>query len=98
MAESGAVRVRSLEESRAVAQDLRRRNKLDRILPTKIARRYKPSEQPGTPGYKEKPPMSARRQGPGHSVPGEVFPNSQHYESGGDDADSCQREYVGTDW
>ena len=53
VAESGAVRVLSLEESRAITQELRMKNKLDRILPTKIARRYKPSEQPGTPATKK---------------------------------------------
>ena len=51
--DSGAVRVLSPEESRAVKVQLAREGKLKRILPTKIARRYKPSEQPGTPATKK---------------------------------------------
>ena len=44
---SGAVKVLSLEESRQVRASLEKEGKGDRILPTKIARRYKPAEQPG---------------------------------------------------
>ena len=53
VAQSGAVEVLSLEESREVVRKLRREGKGDRVLPTKIARRYKPSEQPGTPATKK---------------------------------------------
>ena len=48
-----AVRVLSLEESRLVREQLRKEGKTDRILPTKIARRYKPAEQPGEPATKK---------------------------------------------
>ena len=48
-----AVRVLSLEESRQVRTDLRSQGKFNRILPTKIARRYKPAEQPGEPTTKK---------------------------------------------
>ena len=51
--QSGAVRVLSLEESRKIHEDLKRQGKSSRILPTKIARRYKPSEQPGEPAVKK---------------------------------------------
>ena len=53
MADSGAVRVLSVEESRRVKDQLKQEGKMDRILPTKIARRYKPSEQPGLPPTKK---------------------------------------------
>ena len=51
--QSGAVRVLSLEESRKISEDLKKQGKSNRILPTKIARRYKPSEQPGEPATKK---------------------------------------------
>ena len=44
---SGAARPLSVEEPTHVREDLRKQGKLDRILPTKMARRYKPAEQPG---------------------------------------------------
>ena len=50
---SGAVKVLSLEESRRVKKELEQEQKLDHILPTKIARRYKPGEQPGDPPTKK---------------------------------------------
>ena len=53
MADSGAVRVLSVEESRRVKDQLKQEGKMDRILPTKIARCYKPSEQPGLPPTKK---------------------------------------------
>lgn len=55
MASSGAVKVLSVEESRAVRARLKAENQEDRVLPTKIARRYKPGEQPG-----EKPSRKSR--------------------------------------
>ena len=53
IAESGAVQVLSLEESRKVVTELKKNGKERRVLPTKIARRYKPSEQPGVPASKK---------------------------------------------
>ena len=53
VAQSGAVRVLSVEESKKVKEDLGKAGKTDRILPTKVARRYKPSEQPGLPASKK---------------------------------------------
>lgn len=44
-----AVKMLTLEESRKIRQDLKQCHKEDRILPTKIARRYKPAELPGHP-------------------------------------------------
>eukprot|EP00435_Cladocopium_sp_Y103_P021800 s2487_g5.t1 len=44
---SGAVKVLSVQESDEVRKQLRRDQKLDRILPTKVVRRRKPAEQPG---------------------------------------------------
>ena len=46
---SGAVRVLTLEESRRIREELRKEGKVDRILPTKVARRYKPAELVGQP-------------------------------------------------
>ena len=45
--------VLSLEESRRVRAQLAAEGKEARILPTKIARRYKPSDQPGEPPTKK---------------------------------------------
>lgn len=45
--------VASVEESRKVRKQLEKEGKLDRILPTKIAGRYKPAEQPGIPPSKK---------------------------------------------
>lgn len=44
---SSAVKVLSLEESKEVRAKLREAGKEARILPTKVARRYKPGDQPG---------------------------------------------------
>ena len=44
-----AVRMLTLEESRKVRRELKEQRKENRILPTKIARRYKPAELPGQP-------------------------------------------------
>ena len=46
---SGALRVLDLEESRAVRRESEKQGKLDRILPSRMVRRYKPGEQPGAP-------------------------------------------------
>jgi len=46
-------RVLSLEESRRTLEELKRQGRSNRVLPTKIARRYKPSEQPGEPSVKK---------------------------------------------
>ncbi len=53
VAGSGAVEVLSEEESRKIREQLQGEGKEDRILPTKIARRYKPAEQPGEPATKK---------------------------------------------
>ena len=53
VAQSGGVKVLSLEESRAVRAKLRKEGKEARILPTRIVRRNKPSEQPGVPPTKK---------------------------------------------
>ena len=47
--ESGALRVLSLEESRAVKERLKKEGKLDRVLPSRMVRRYKPGDAPGAP-------------------------------------------------
>eukprot|EP00434_Breviolum_minutum_P028536 symbB.v1.2.025243.t2/scaffold2441.1/size78965/1 len=46
---SGAVEVMSLAESRKIREELKKDGKESRILPTKVARRYKPAEPPGQP-------------------------------------------------
>ena len=46
---SGALKVLSLEESNKVREELRRQGKLDRILPSRMVRRYKPGDAPGKP-------------------------------------------------
>ena len=46
---SGALRVLSLEESRAVTAQLKAEGKEARILPSRMVRRYKPGDQPGDP-------------------------------------------------
>ena len=51
--QSGAVEVLGLEESQRIRQELRDQGQEARILPTKIARRYKPGEQPGEPAVKK---------------------------------------------
>ena len=53
VAGSGAVEVLSEEESRKIRKSFQDQGKEDRILPTKIARRYKPAEQPGEPASKK---------------------------------------------
>ena len=50
---TNAVRVLSLQESREVRADLESRNQLDRILPSRMVRRWKPSEQPGAPSTRK---------------------------------------------
>lgn len=47
--ESGALRVLSLEESRKVRKELEATGKLNRIIPSRMVRRYKPGEGPGAP-------------------------------------------------
>ena len=44
---SKAIQVLDLEESRSIVKKLTEEGKADRILPSRMARRYKPSEQPG---------------------------------------------------
>jgi len=39
----------SLAESRRIREELKKDGKESRILPTKVARRYKPAELPGQP-------------------------------------------------
>eukprot|EP00435_Cladocopium_sp_Y103_P070319 s238_g35.t1 len=51
--DSGALRVLSVEESQRVREELGREGKLDRILPTRMVRRYKPGDAPGAPRVKK---------------------------------------------
>ena len=46
---SGGLRVLSVEESREVREKLKGQGKLNRILPSRMVRRYKPGEGPGAP-------------------------------------------------
>ena len=50
---SGGLRVLSLEESREVKERLRKEGKINRILPSRMVRRYKPAEAPGLPRTKK---------------------------------------------
>ncbi|CAK9071951.1 Retrovirus-related Pol polyprotein from transposon RE1 (Retro element 1) (AtRE1) [Includes: Protease RE1 [Durusdinium trenchii] len=50
---SKAIEVLSPEESRKIREELRKEGKEDRILPSRMARRYKPAEQPGVPPSKK---------------------------------------------
>ena len=50
---SAAVRVLSLEESQEVRNQLAKEGKSDRVMPTKVARRYKPADLPGEPPTKK---------------------------------------------
>ena len=45
--QSGAVKVFDLVDSLKIREDLKRRGKLDRILPSRMLRKYKHAEQPG---------------------------------------------------
>lgn len=47
--ESGALRILSVEESRKVRKDLAAAGKSNRIIPSRMVRRYKPGEGPGAP-------------------------------------------------
>ena len=47
--QSGALKVLSLEESRRVREELKKDGKLNRILPSRMVRRYKPGDAPGKP-------------------------------------------------
>ena len=51
--ESGAVKVLSVTESRKVTKELEARGELGRILPTRMVRRYKPSEEVGVPASRK---------------------------------------------
>ena len=46
---TNAIRVLSAAESREVRRTLQEQNQLDRILPSRMVRRWKPGEQPGSP-------------------------------------------------
>ena len=50
---SGGLRILSIEESRAVREGLRKEGRLNRILPSRMVRRYKPAEAPGLPRTKK---------------------------------------------
>ena len=50
---SGGLRILSLEESREVKERLRKEGKINRILPSRMVRRYKPAEAPGLPRTKK---------------------------------------------
>lgn len=50
---SGGLRILSLEESRVVKENLRKEGRLNRILPSRMVRRYKPAEAPGLPRTKK---------------------------------------------
>lgn len=51
--QSGAVKILSIEESQRVKTQLAKEGKIDRILPTRMLRRYKPAEQPNEPPTKK---------------------------------------------
>jgi len=51
--DSGALRILSMAESKQVREELEKAGKLDRILPTRMVRRYKPGDAPGMPRVKK---------------------------------------------
>ena len=53
VASTPAIRVLSVEESRQVRQRLTETNQLNRILPARMVRRWKPAEQPGEPDVRK---------------------------------------------
>lgn len=71
--ESKAIQVLDVESSRKVEEELRKEGALDRILPSRMARKYKPAEQPG-----EAPSKKSRLCTRGA---GQIQPNSEHHES-----------------
>ena len=46
---SGGLKILSVEESRRVKEELKQQGKLNRILPSRMVRRYKPGDAPGAP-------------------------------------------------
>lgn len=50
---SGALKVLSVEESNRVREELKSQGKLNRILPSRMVRRYKPGDAPGKPRTKK---------------------------------------------
>eukprot|EP00435_Cladocopium_sp_Y103_P071079 s134_g36.t1 len=50
---SGALRILSMEESNAVREQLAKEGKSNRILPSRMVRRYKPGDAPGAPRTKK---------------------------------------------
>lgn len=50
---SGALKVLSLKESQRVLKELEQEQKLDRVLPSRMVRRYKPGDAPGAPRSKK---------------------------------------------
>lgn len=51
--DSGGLKTLSLEESRRVKEELRKAGKQDRVLPSRMVRRYKPGDGPGQPRTKK---------------------------------------------
>jgi len=51
--QSGALRILSPEESKQVREQLKAEGKSDRILPSRMVRRYKPGDSPGAPRTKK---------------------------------------------
>lgn len=50
---SGALKILSVEESNRVQKELKEAGQLNRILPTRMVRRYKPGDGPGAPRTKK---------------------------------------------
>ena len=50
---SGGLKILSVEESRRVKEELKQQGKLNRILPSRMVRRYKPGDAPGAPRSKK---------------------------------------------
>ena len=53
MESTGAIRVLDVEESRKVKAELAACGKSDRVLPSRMVRRFKPADQPGAPDGKK---------------------------------------------
>ena len=51
--DSGGLKILSIEESRRIKEELKRDGKQNRILPSRMVRRYKPGDGPGQPRTKK---------------------------------------------
>ena len=82
--DSGALRILSVEESKQIWKQLEAEGKTDRVIPSRMVRRYKPGEGPGAPRTRKSRFCIRGDRDPDILSLVKICPDSHHFQLAGD--------------